>query len=368
MPTYVNNSSIPIYFNDVVFIPNQEVETYHILPNRAFVVGTVVQNYDITESNNVLRIRFNEEIDWTIVSLTLGGARTAAQIVTDINIAYGFVVASVDGGRIRIDAPIKSNVISSIYIDTAEMGSTAAATLGLPTNNVNPVDCVALQAFVFSQNPGTYNITNDNNTFIFKINDNSSWITARLTTGNGRTAVQIANDINLAYQMSTATSNRVAFAAIPTTGGNTHIKLIAPVFNNFQSKIYIKSTGNTALTVLGFTGDNFKPISISLFPSLIKIDDLPLYNPIIGETTITVSESTIRYFYLTEPNLCKGLQLFGISNGVTYTIYLESTTNTPPITIRENETFAIDLKQIRLTKLIISANASGSFIIRELRS
>jgi len=369
VPKYVNNLSNPVYFNNTVFAPNQEIETYDTLSNRAFIVGTVVETYNIGAGNQVLLIRFNDETAWTTVTLTNGIARTAAQIATDINTVYGDTVASTESGKVRIDAPIRSNILSAIYIATAGMGSTAAATLGLSTSAVNPVSSVSIQAFKFSTNASTYNITTANNVFIFKVNNNANWITTTLTTGAARTAAEISAEINASYEAATADANKIAFAVDPVTGGSTYIKLIAPVYNNFQSKLYIKSTGNTALAVLGFSGDNFNPIAESQFPSLIKTSDLPLYNPIISETIVTFAAAGTQHYYLTDPDTCKELQFIRatIAAGSTFTCYLESTSNTPPFTIAADETFGVNLYNCRITKVIITASAAGNLTVRELK-
>jgi hypothetical protein len=371
MPKYVNNYANPVYYNNVTFIPNQEVETYDTLENRASVVGTVAQNYAIVgAANDTLYIRFNDEIAWTVVSLTAGAARTAAQIVADINAAYGSVVASAEGGKVRLDAPIVSNVLNSVYIGALSAQSIAAcATLGLPSDSSNPVVCVSLQAFVISQNIQTYNITVNNNTFIFKVNNWPYWITATLTTGAARTAAQIAYDINYAYETATADANKIAFAVEPITGsGEIYVKLIAPVYNNIQSKLYIKTTGNTALAILGFTGDNFSPIAESSFPTLVKTAELPLYNPIISETIVTFAGAGTQYYYVVGPETVKELQFIRIGGGagITFTCYLENLVNTPPFTLLANESFIINLQDYRISRVVIVANMAGNLTIREL--
>jgi len=367
MPRYVNNATVPIYYNGTVFVPNCEVETKDSLEVRANIISTIAQPYNIVATtNDTLYIRFNTETAWTVVTLTAGAAQTAANIASDINSAYGSTIASAEGGKIRIDSPIVSNTLTAIYIATAVMGSTAAATLGLTTDAVNPVECISSQAFVYSENAELYNITDANNTFIFRINENSSWITATLTTGVGRTAAQIAADINYAYSTATADANKIALAVIPVIiGGNVHIKLLAPVYNNFQSKIYIKSTGNTALTVLGFTGDNFNAISQSGFPSLIKTAELPLYNPVISETVLTFTAAATQYYYFTDSVRCKELSIIRAS-GTTFTCYIQDITNTPPFTIAAGEIFTINLASTIISRLVISSVGAGSLTIREL--
>jgi len=370
MPKYINKLSQPVYYGNVAFAPNQEVQTLDTLDTAAFIVGSVVETYNIiVATNDVLLIRFNEETAWTTVTLSPGAAQTAANIVADINFAYGAIVASDEGGKVRIDAPIVNSILNAIYIATVGMGSTAATTLGLPTAAVDPVDVVALQAFKISQNAEPYNITVNNNTFIFKVNNNQNWITAILTPVVGRTAAQIATDINTAYEEAIADANKIAFAVVPITiGGNVHIKLLAPSYNNFQSKLYIKSTGNTALSILGFIGDNFNPVAESLFPSLIKTSELPLYNHLVGETTLTFAGAGTKIHYLVNPNECRILKFIratGIGN--IFTCYIENVLNTPPFTIATGETFEFNLRNYRISKVIITAGAAGNLTIRELK-
>jgi len=372
VPKYINKSSQPIYYGNVVFAPNQVVETYDTVVNTAFIVGTVAQNYAIVGAvNDTLYLRFNEETAWTVVTLTAGAARTAAQIVTDINTAYGSVVASVEGGKVRIDAPVVNNTLNAVYNAAISAQSTAAcATLGLPNDSSNPAAVAALQAFLISQNISTYNITANNNTFIFKVNDSRDWITVTLTIGAARTAAQIVAEINLAYEQATADANKIAFAVEPLTGsGEIYVKLLAPVYENYKSKLYIKSTGNTSLTVLGFTGNDFETAAESLYPSLTMTSVLPLYNPIIAETVLTFAATGTQYYYLTEPELCKELQFIRatIGAGFAFTCYLESTSNVPPFTIKADETFGINQQDYNITRVIITAGAAGNLTLRELK-
>jgi len=364
VPRYINNFPEPVYFDQTVFIPNQEVETFDIIDNQAFVMSSKKGPFAITlNTNDKLLIRFNDETVWITVTLTGGAAQTAAQIVADINAAYGLTVAIDQGGYIRLEAPRDNNKISAVYIATT--GSTAADTLGFTTDDVNPVDLVTMQAFRFSALAETYDITTVNNTFIFKVNGGASWITATLTTGAARTAAQIAAEINLAYETATADATKIAFAEEPVAGAGFHVKLLAPIYNNFESKLYIKSTGNTALAVLGFTGDNFNPIVSSLYPSLVKTASLPLYNPIISETLLTFTGAEIKYYYLTDPDKCKEISITRAS-GTIFTCYIQDMTNTPPFTISSGEIFTINLSSLTISRLVISSAGSGNLTIREL--
>jgi len=209
-----------------------------------------------------------------------------------------------EGGYVRLVAPVNST-LSAVYIATT--GSTAAATLGFVTDDNNPVDLVAMQVFRFSSLAELMILQQLNNTIYFKFNNNPNWITATLTTGTARTAAQIAAELNFAYETATADATKIAFAVEPTTGAGFHIKLVSPIYNNFESKLYIKSTGNTALADLGFTGHDFNPIVSSLFPSIAKTAELPLYNPIIDEATLVFSAAGTYYYYLTDPDRCKYL-------------------------------------------------------------
>ena len=205
-----------------------------------------------------------------------------------------------------------------------------------------------------------------NNTFIFRVN-RGDWITSTLTIGATQSAADIATDINTAYETVTAENTKIA--SVITIDGSDYVKLIAPTYNNFQSKLYIKSTLNTALTVLGFTGDDYEPISKSFYPSLVKTSDLPLYNPMIGETILTFGAAGTQYYYIIDPDNCGEIDLIRVSGGggIKFTVYLESTANTPSYTLVVLETLGIDLSSVRLSKLVIVSNGIGTITVRELK-
>ena len=364
MPRYINTLSNPVNFNNTAFIPNQEVETYDTLDTGSFIIGTKHDTYNIVVGvSDILDIRFNEETAWTSITLTPGAAQTAANVVADIEAVYPGV-ASDEGGRVRIDAPIMNNIFNAIYIGTT---STSAVILGFATDDVNPVSCSALQAFKISQNAEPYNVTSANNTFIFKAN-NGQWAITTLTVGAARTAAEIAAEINYAYECTNTDATKVALAVIPIVGGGTYIKLLAPIYSNTKSILFIKSTNNTALTLLGFNGDDYDAVDVSFYPYLFKTADLPLYNPIINEETLTFIAAETKYYYLSNPNKCRIIQLFrsAIAAGETFSCYVESTSNTPAFTVSKDENFEINSKNIRITRLIITASAAGSLTIREL--
>jgi len=362
MPRYINKLNTPIYCNETVFRPNAVAETYDTLKTQASVIGNVLETYVITLGvNDTLLIRFNDETTWTTVTLTAGAAKTAADIVADINTEYGSVVASSEDGKVRITAPIRNNIFSAVYIETT--GSTSAVTLGLTTNDVVPVDQCSVQVFTLSSNTGTYNIDATNNTFIFKFNNQLTWVTATLTIGATQTVVDVVADINTAYQTATNESTKVAFAVTPVTGGNTYIKLIAPTYNNSETKLFIKFTNNTALTVLGFTGDDYTPLYVSAYPSLVQVSPLPLYNPILKEETITFAGAETKIFYLTDTTKNRTISLFRATTA-NFTVSIESTFNDPPFTIAPGEIFSLLIVN-RITKLIIESDGAGSIFVRE---
>jgi len=48
VPRYINNFPEPVYFDQTVFIPNQEVETFDIIDNQAFVMSSKKGPFAIT--------------------------------------------------------------------------------------------------------------------------------------------------------------------------------------------------------------------------------------------------------------------------------------------------------------------------------
>jgi hypothetical protein len=362
VPRYVNKLQFPIYHKNIVFPTNIETATLNVLKTQASVLSTLAGTYTITLGvDDTLLLRFNDEVAWTTVTLTAGAAVTTDDVVTDINTAYGSTIAYNENEYIRIKAPVQNNLVSTIYIATT--GTTADTILGFSTDDVNPLDQCCFQVFVISTNSETYNIDATNNTFIFKFNHLVSWITATLTIGTTQTAADIAYDINYAYEELTGDSTKVAFAVTPITGGNTYIKLVAPIFNNFESKIYIKSTGNTALTVLGFSGNNYSSLIDSKFPGLVKTTVLPLFNPILKEETLTFSGAGTQYFYLTDYTGNKKVSFFRVDTA-NFTVYIEDASNSPPFTLEPDETFNMLLTN-NITKFIVTADAAGSIFIRE---
>ena len=126
MPTYFNTTTIPISLLNTEFPQLGQVETYDIFdivtPMQVSLIGSQVETFNITTSNNIFIFKFNLMTNWVVVPLAVGAARTAAQIVYEINQAYeaatadGTLVAFVDSGHIKLLAPIYNNFQSQIYI------------------------------------------------------------------------------------------------------------------------------------------------------------------------------------------------------------------------------------------------------------
>jgi len=367
MPKYFNTASYPIFYNDVIFTPGEPVEILDVLNNQAFIFGTIGETYAINAGvNDILKIRFNDETVWTTVTLTAGGAQTANNIVDDINIAYGSIVAFNEAGRLKIIAPRESYTLSAVWLDSTVGGSTANNTLGLIGHKNNPSGLSARQVFLNSTQLQMYNITSANNTFIFKFNETEDWITATLTTGAARTAQQVADDINEAYRIATGEFMPVARAVELITGsGNIQLQLVAPVFDNYQSEIYIGTFNNTALAVLGFDSDDIFPLIMNGHPQLIQQEILPLYNPFISRTVITFPGGGWTTFYInTDSN---EFQFKATATAVD--IYIEDLTNIPPIVLAAGDTFTLNYnKNVKINKFIIQAAGAGNLTIFELKS
>lgn len=104
-------------------------------------------------------------------------------------------------------------------------------------------------AEIISTNTETFDITSSNNTFILKLDERTFSYTITLTIGSTQSAQDICDDIN-------NTINEIV--AYVESGA---IKLVSPS-RGLTSKIYIYSTGNTANSVLGFTGDDSNPVAV----------------------------------------------------------------------------------------------------------
>ena len=363
MPKYLNTASYPIYFGDAVFPPQTPVETLDVIDNLAFVVGVIGQPYNITTGvNDTLLIRFNNEDTWTTVTLTAGASQTAQDVADDINAAYDSTVAYSEGGHVKLIAPRIYDDFSAVWIGTT--GGTANSTVGLFGSDFSPKNLVARQVFINCAQIEPYNITSSNNTFIFKFND-EDWITATLTTGAARTAEEIAADLNDAYFAATGKEIKIAQAVELISGsGEVRVQLLAPVVNNYQSKIYIKETGNTALTVLGFGFNDSIPLIINQYPQLFQLETLPLYNPIISSTEITFSGAGWSVFYT---NFAVTVTKYYFTAATAnFDIYIEDVSNLPPIYIPAGSSFTLEHKVNRINKLLINSSGAGKLTIQEL--
>lgn len=365
MPKYLNKASYPIFYNGTVFVPNEPVETLDVIMSDAFIFGTVGETYNIAGGvNDVLLLRFNKEVAWTTITLTAGAAQTAADIVNDINVAYGSIVAEDEAGRLKITAPKTSNDFLAVWLGVT--GSTANATLGLVGHDHNPSGLAVRQAFLNSTQLETYNITTANNTFIFKFND-EDWITTTLTVGAARTAQQIVDDIISAYRTATGKMDVIARAVELITGsGDVQVQLISPVVNNCKSSIYVATYRNTALAVLGFDSDDYYPLVNNSYPQLVQQEILPLFNPIISSTIITFPGAGWTTFY-TNPTINVTKFTFTAA-AAAVSIYIEDVHNIPPIIIAAGGTFTFEYKTPKINKFVIQAAGAGNLTILELNN
>ncbi len=362
MPKYINTASYPIYYGNKVFIPNQMVETYDVINTYAYVV-TVKGPFDIiSDTNDKLVLRFNNEEAWVTITLTSGDDQTAEQIAEDINDGYGSVVATAEYDRVTITAPRVHNEFSAVWI--ADTDSTANGVLGLNGNDVNPVSLVCKQVFLNSSKSEPFDIINDKKTFIFKFNNMENWIIANLTTGSSVSADDVCHDLNAAYFMATGRHDKIAIP-VELSSGNYHIQLIAPVINNYISKIYIREMGNTAASVLGFSTDDSNPLVVNQYPQLYLVDLSPLYNPIISSTKLIFSSASIQVYYVNSPINCRKFHFTAISTN--FNIFIQSESNEPEIIVSAGTTFTLENTILGLTKLYIQSEGSGSIIIQEMK-
>ncbi len=362
MPKYLNEASYPIFYGNSVFYFGNPIETLDVIDNQAFMFGTVGETYNIVGGvNDTLIYRFNEEDTWLTVKLTAGAAQTATDIANDINAAYGYTVAFDEGGRLKIVAPKRSSDLYDIWL--AVTGGTANATLGLIGHDRNPSALCAKQVFLNSTNLSTYNITTANNTFIFKFNG-EAWTTVILTVGAARTAQEIADEINTAYRVATGKFETVADSVELITGsGDIQLQLISPVVDNYKSSIYIKTLGNTALTVLGFDSDDKLPLVINGYPQLTQQEILPLFNPLVSSTLLTFPGVGWTTFYTNA-----GVTAFEFIRvtGSAVNIYIEDVHNIPAINLAVGEKITVNHKIARINKFIIQALGAGTMTILEL--
>lgn len=369
MPRYINKSQSPVYVGSTVLPSNVEVSTLDVITNnRAYIISSNAETYNITlSSTDKLAIRFNSETSWTVITLTAGLARTAAQVVSDINTGYGSTVAYDEGGKIKLIAPDSSDTISAIYISESATNSSSKTILGFNTvaSDKNPVSLFTDRAFVNSTNYSTYNITTSNNKFIFKFNNEMEWVTVELTTGAARTSSEIASEINIAYQKATTKINPIAYSVETVTGsGNYMVQIKALLMDNYNSSVWIKNTLNTANSVLGFTGKNYEPVKMSGLPFVKTLETLPLFNPIVAETLLTFAAAGSKYFYLTNPLITRIIEFIRPSGE--FNIYIEDATNTPPMTMTVGEILTLTVTN-KFNKFIIVTDSANSITIRELK-
>lgn len=224
----------------------------------------------------------------------------------------------------------------------------------LPQNLItNSLDVAKTNAEVTSIIPETYDITAGlNDILLIKFNDDVVYTSITLTAGVGRTAAQIAADIN------------AVFAGVASADDQLKVKIVAPVMaNKHSSKIFIKHTGSTANATLGFIGyDSNTPISEG-YIGLEELHPLPLYNPIINEEKITFVGAGSVTYDLYNPDRTKAIKLFRTT--VNCSIAIQDSLNVPYLTVEANESVTLRIAN-RITKLVITAVGAGDITVREL--
>ena len=103
----------------------------NLLPLSAYALGTTAGPYDITSSNNKLRVSVDGATAVT-ATLTTGASVSASTIVSDINAAYGSSIASAVGGAVQISS---STTGSGSTIDFPSVANSAGTVLTLNIGN-----------------------------------------------------------------------------------------------------------------------------------------------------------------------------------------------------------------------------------------
>lgn len=206
-----------------------------------------------------------------------------------------------------------------------------------------------------SINDENYNIDGNNNTFIFKFNNDVDWTTVVLEIDNPRTASQIVDELNVEYGSDISEDD----------GG--FIRLNAPDSSVFMA-IYIKDTGNTANTEFGFVGDDDNSIITAEFPQLRKVSNEPYYNPL--RSSLTISLILNKYETININRTSKKVKLAILTGTGVFDIYINDpsmTENLPPIRLLSgNEPLILSVYN-RILKLTIYANSNGTILIEEYK-
>ena len=200
--------------------------------------GTTAGTYDITSANDVVSVKVDGGSTQNI-TLTQGAARTATQVVNDINASLTGAVASVNASG---DIQILSNTTGAS--SSVDFLASSAASSGAAVGTVNQpftLLAAATSGAGVGATAGTYTITGSNNVISVSVDGGSSQ-TVTLATGVGVTAATIEGEINGTLTGATATVN--GSGGITITSNST----------GAGSSIEFDANGtSTANTLLGFT-------------------------------------------------------------------------------------------------------------------
>lgn len=186
--------------------------------NANATLGFTAATVNGLDNNRSLTIKIDGGAN-IVVTLTTGAARTAAQIVADINTAAGSTIAFVEGGtKVRITSPTTG---TSSTVQLVAVSNSAYTTLGFTAN--------------------TYAGLNGTRALSITI-DGGAPQNFTLTAGGARTAAQIVSDL---AGLTGATAS---------VFGGTKVRITTSSLNGLSSTIVFGNPANNANTVLGFAG------------------------------------------------------------------------------------------------------------------
>lgn len=228
---------------------------------NATVTTTLPETYNIGATTDTLLISVDGEPDVT-VTLTNGAARTAAQIVTDINTAFlaafqrepasVVVVGGVNYVALTSQSPDWSGTRTSVQIKTvadngyAILGLTVGTTYGTEGTKVK----AAVPAQITCGLAGPYTIVvGVSDAFSFLIDGRA--FTGVLTPGVGLTAAAVAADFNTLWLAGPHTGT---VAEVVTEGAATRVRIKSPsAYGGVDTSIAIVTVAADCYDVLGFT-------------------------------------------------------------------------------------------------------------------
>lgn len=182
-------------------------------------------------------------------------------------------------------------------------------------------------------------IENRNDKLYLMFNDDQNWTEITLTANPGSpgsTAQDIADDINNNSVMVAKGYSGFSPESLATDDGG-YLKLEAPPYQPFPapgspapspwtepartSRIYVRPS--PAAVMLGLPVSVQSPVK-QAYPTLIKIDDSPIYNPILATSG---SLSSVATYTLTEIDRASFVKLFVVSGDATFKINDITATN-----------------------------------------